>query len=164
MNTAAFIMNKLYIITSTYSSNLCGTLWPEAESASSSRSSWPDWPGLGEELLDAMRFGFQSLDLYDSNVPIFFGAWTPLIGEVCFELVVDWSIHFGSRLFPIFIDSKFSTNMADFWMLFCSKTNLGTKNASEKSRTLAITCPQLTKIELEGISFLPFFRTIQNGC
>lgn len=74
----------------TYSSCMGGKFRPEAESASSSLSSCPDWPGLGLELREAIWRIFFVIFLF-----VFFrlhskmGFWTSLdyiIGAVCFEL------------------------------------------------------------------------------
>ena len=48
------VLWKSTLMSNTYSSWIGGKFWPVAESASSSRSSWPDCPGLGDELLEAI--------------------------------------------------------------------------------------------------------------
>ena len=84
----------------TYSSCTGGKFRPEAESASSSLSSCPDWPGLGLELREAIwriflvYFFFCFFKLHSKM-----GFWTSFDYILSAQFVlsfVDWSIHFGS--------------------------------------------------------------------
>ena len=144
----------------TYSSNLWGKGWPEAESASSSRSSWPDWPGLGEELLEAigLQYGFDSLILFSGTLDTLIFS-----RRICFEL---WTGPF--TLVAAYFESWnqfFTLNL--FTRSFTILHSLGSisafKDQPKHGPLWAMTLVKLHKIVLEGISFLPFFRTIQNG-
>ena len=143
----------------TYSSNLWGKGCPEAESASSSRSSWPDWPGLGLELLEAIISEF----LIWQKPHFFSGTLDTFNRRICFEL---WTGPF--TLVAAYFESWnqfFTLNL--FTRSFTILHSLGSissfKDQPKHGSLWAMTLVEIHKIVLEGISFLPFFRTIQNG-
>ena len=146
----------------TYSSCMGGKFRPEAESASSSLSSCPDWPGLGLELREAIWRIFFVIFLF-----VFFrlhskmGFWTSLdyiIGAVCFEL--RGLVHSLWKLTGCF-KIGFSPMGGTYFGCFHKDLHPSITVHRIKVQTFDLDCGTLTKFS--RITFLPLFRTIQNG-
>ena len=146
----------------TYSSCTGGKFRPEAESASSSLSSCPDWPGLGLELREAIwRFFFVIFFCCFFRLHSKMGFWTSLdyiIGAVCFEL--RGLVHSLWKLTGCF-KIGFYPMGGTYFGCFHKYLHPSITVHRIKVQTFDLDCRTLTKFY--RISFLPFFRTIQNG-
>ena len=127
-----------------------------AESASSSRSSWPDCPGLGDELLEAILVECTTY----VDIPIIF--WTSSPREVCFELV-DQSTHFGYAFNTLCSFFKGSSRLKPYFHFSIASTCLRHQCSSLSGDFCLIESCQQKQNLFSRDFFSPPFRTIQNG-